>query len=168
MEKGTKHGKKQNKDEIFEKYFAMGASRTLANLAKELDIKLSKLYRWSRKDAWVDKIRIREEEVLEKVQEDNLLNAVNLKKYYLKGSDAIIRKFLLRLEGGGMVACDVPEFEKLVKLNLLLLGEDTDHVSQDIKITVTEVVERAKKPEEPANVENVDEELKDLIGGKSD
>ena len=166
---------KYEKNEIgeaaaFVKYFELGKNRSLVKLSKQIGIKYHILRKYSRKNHWKDKIRLKDEEVVKRAEESAMLSAVELKAKYLKMCDKIINRFSTRVDSDlvGMGSDEIPGFEKMVKTSLLLLGEETQHISQDIKITVNEIVKRAKKTEESGKVANVSEELKDLIEGESE
>jgi len=167
MKHGTKHEeRKYSKEAAFNLYFAMGVNRNLTVLAKELDVKLSKLYRWSRKDHWIDRIREKDREVTDRALEESQLNATELKKKYLKATDTLINKFIdkyLSIDSNRLINMEVADFQKMVTQSLLLLGVDTSSVKENVTIHIREVVERAKKPEDNEKIENVDEKLKDLL-----
>ena len=163
MKMGTKHqSKKYSKEEVFNLYFAMGINRNLTVLAKETGLLLSKLYRWSRKNNWQDRIVEKDREVTDKVLEETQLSAAILKQKYLKATDTLIDKFIERIDNK-LISMEVADFAKMVTQSLLLLGEDTERTGGDITIHIKEVIERAKKPGDEEVLENVDEELKDLM-----
>lgn len=125
--------------EAFEIYYSMGNNRTLKELRKKLGpdktpggtgnlIGMTTLKRWSKKLNWQERIERRDIENIKQLEKKTNASIVNEKIQYRKVIKEAFDLFYENLRNGEVTVNSVQDAEKLVKLDMLLMGEATEHV----------------------------------------
>lgn len=125
--------------EAFEIYYSMGNNRTLKELRKKLGpdktpggtgklIGMTTLKRWSKKLNWQERIEQRDIENIKQLEKKTNASIVNEKIQYRKVIKEAFDLFYENLRNGEVTVNSVQDAEKLVKLDMLLMGEATEHV----------------------------------------
>lgn len=133
---------------IFDIYFAMGENRSLAKLHDALcnglhqtDTKLTPGYDtlkgWSRKFNWQDRITQRNIELSKRMEQKTNTTVLNQKADYRKIIKEAIDDWYKKFSDGKAGPENVSDLERLMKLDLLLMGEATEkNEGQTINIIV--------------------------------
>lgn len=113
--------------EAFELYYAMGEKRDINKLAGKGEGKVDRtvrtIYEWSRRFNWVERVRQRDMELGKKLEQKMNTTILDEKAKYRKIIQASIGSFVRDLQDGKVRVKSISDFEKLVKLDLLLMGE---------------------------------------------
>jgi len=112
--------------EAFETYYAMGAERSLASLAGDCGVSEKSVKTWSKSFDWQARIVARDQENARRLQQKTDEKIVNVKALYRKVVGSAISDFVNRLKAGEIEVDSVTDLERLVKLDLLLMGEATE------------------------------------------
>lgn len=148
---------KENKlqREAFEIYYQMGDERSLKKVADKVDRTERCVAGWSRQFQWVDRVSQRE---IEEKKQDNaisvLAQTVDAKTKYRILMNNLIAHASKMIAKGELKIRNVQDLERVVKLDLLLMGEATDRQESNNKAELS-----------PADVERLDEVIK-LLGVK--
>ena len=118
---------------IFDIYYSMGENRSLQKLWEQLDQdntierpSMATLKRWSGVLSWQERIEQRDMENSRRLEQKTNNTIVNEKANYRKIIKAAIGKFVKNLQDGKVDISSVQDAERLVKLDLLLMGEATE------------------------------------------
>lgn len=136
--------------EAFEIYYKLGKKRSLKAVAEQVNRTERTVAGWSRAYNWVDRCYQREIEEAKKgdVSSTSLSQTTDVKTRYR----IIINNFMVQLSkditDGKLKIKNVADYERLVKLDLLLMGEVTDKtevvgntdLSQEAKNRLDEIV----------------------------
>lgn len=116
--------------EAFEMYYYMGDRRSLRAVAENIDRTERTVAGWSRAFSWVDRVKQREIEDARNMG-GNALNAktTDIKTRYRILMNNLIDKASRQIAEGELVIKNVQDLERVVKLDLLLMGEATDNTS---------------------------------------
>ena len=122
--------------EAFELYYHMGDKRSLKAVGERIGRTERTVAGWSRSFSWVDRVKQRE-----------IGDAVNLGKAELSKQTAdvktryrilinnLLAKASEKIATGALVIKNVQDLERVVKLDLLLMGEATDKVDSSTGVT---------------------------------
>lgn len=131
--KGKKETEAQK--QAFELYYSMGAKRSLEAVASACSKSTRTIGEWSRQFKWKD--RIVQKEIEETAETGSPANAViDAKVEYRQIIRALIAKFVKDYKEGKIRIKNIQDFERVVKLDLLLLGDPTDRIQQENKENV--------------------------------
>ena len=119
---------KQNKlqKEAFEIYYALGDKRSLRTVAERVDRTERTVAGWSRSFSWVDRVKQREiEEAKNSALDKATLNAqtTDIKTRYRIMINNLMAKASKAIADGSLKVKSIQDYERLVKLDLLLMGE---------------------------------------------
>lgn len=145
----------------FEIYYTMGPSRSLAKVGRKLGITKDQVERWSSAFKWVAKVTDMDQKVSEEAIDDY---DAKLKKAHKENFEIIdkvkqivrkkVEKILKRIdEKGASVDVSLNDFEKIAKLELLMLGDPTERISDE---TITGVVKSAAESIRKRNAQRRD------------
>ena len=114
----------------FEMYYGLGEKRSLKAVAKAIGRTERTVAGWSRSYNWVARVTQRNIENSQKAEED----AINTQLTAVRTSyRVIISNFMeeisQRVIRGELKVRNIQDFERLVKLDLLLMGEPTENTS---------------------------------------
>lgn len=114
--------------EAFEIYYQMGDKRSLRAVAEKVKRTERCVAGWSRTYNWVDRVSQRE---IEEHKNDDVTDAILAQTVASKTSYRIMINNLMRdvsrrIARGELTVKTILDFERVVKLDLLLMGEATD------------------------------------------
>lgn len=133
---------------IFDIYYAMGESRSLAKLRESIlngldqDLasslpSLTTVKEWSRRFNWQDRITQRNIELSKRMEQKTNTTVLNQKADYRKIIKEAIDDWYKKFSDGKAGPENVSDLERLMKLDLLLMGEATEkNEAQTINIIV--------------------------------
>jgi hypothetical protein len=104
----------------------MGAGRSLASLTGDCQVSEKSLKRWSKEFDWQARIEQRDLENARRLQKATDDTVVAVKAKYRKIVQAAIGKFVQGLQADAVEVASITDLERLIKLDLLLMGEATD------------------------------------------
>ena len=140
--KGKKETEAQK--QAFELYYSMGEKRSLEAVASACSKSTRTIGEWSRQFRWKD--RILQKEIEETAEKGSVANAViDAKAEYRQIIRALVATFVKDYKQGKIKIKNIQDFERLVKLDLLLLGDPTERIQQEGKqnVELTEEDRRA-------------------------
>ena len=113
--------------EAFELYYAMGEVRSLKKVAERVDRTERTVAGWSREFDWVDRVKQREIEDA-KNNDKNALNSqtTDVKTRYRILINNLMANASRKIADGTLSIRNVQDLERVVKLDLLLMGESVD------------------------------------------
>lgn len=116
--------------EAFELYYHMGDKRSLRAVAEKIERTERTVAGWSRSYNWVDRVKQREIEDARNLG-GNALNSqtTDVKTRYRILMNNLIAKASKNIAEGKLAIRNVQDLEKVVKLDLLLMGEATDNTT---------------------------------------
>lgn len=122
---------KENKlqREAFEIYYQMGDKRSLRAVSEKVGRTERTLAGWSRAYNWVDRVKQREiEDARNEALSSNALNAqtTDIKTRYRIMINNLMAKASKKIALGELAIRNVQDYERMVKLDLLLMGEATE------------------------------------------
>jgi len=136
MQETKRHG------EAFEYYYSLGESRSYTEVARKFTVSRTSIHKWAKAFNWQFRITQRDLNINKKVEEKTDNAIVNTKADYrrdirlaLQPVKAAINKAIVKNEETGQLEVRIPiveakdlssvigSFEKLVRLDLLLMGE---------------------------------------------
>lgn len=120
---------KENKlqREAFETYYYLGDKRSLKLVAEKVNRTERTIAGWSRSFNWVD--RVKQREIEDAVNEGvNRLNSqtTDIKVRYRILMNSLIEKANKQVAEGSLCIKNIPDLERVIKLDLLLMGEATN------------------------------------------
>lgn len=114
--------------EAFEIYYQMGDKRSLRAVAEKVDRTERCVAGWSRTYNWVD--RISQREIEEAKYSDNmdeiLAQTVASKTSYRIMISNLMKQVSRKIARGELAIRNIQDYERMVKLDLLLMGEATE------------------------------------------
>lgn len=123
--------------EAFEIYYHLGDKRSLKQVAEQIERTERTVAGWSRAYNWVDRVKQREIEDAKNMG-GNALNAqtTDVKTRYRILMNNLISKASQKIAKGELSIRNIQDLERVVKLDLLLMGEATDNTANS---TTTEL-----------------------------
>lgn len=116
--------------EAFEIYYHLGDKRSLKSVAKEVDRTERTVAGWSRAYSWVDRVKQREIEDARNVGGNALnIKTTDIKTRYRVLMNNMIAKASVAMAEGKLAIKNVNDLEKIIKLDLLLMGEATENLT---------------------------------------
>lgn len=115
--------------EAFEIYYQLGDERTLRRVAEKVDRTERTIAGWSRSFNWVDRVAQREiEEGRNNAEDRALLNSktTDVKTRYRIMINNLMAQASRKIASGALAIKNVTDLERVIKLDLLLMGEITD------------------------------------------
>lgn len=100
----------------FEIYYSMGKRRNMETVAERVNRSVRSIANWRRKYSWDDRIVQRE-------LEDNVGGSTAVKTDYRIIINMLMEEVADRIESGEIKVESIEDIEKLVRLDLLLMGE---------------------------------------------
>jgi len=132
----------------FDYYYALGDKRSLAKVARKFKVSVQSLVKWSKNFHWKERIEKRDRENAERIEKKTDQAIVKTKLEYrndIRKSFAIVLALLgTAIEKGKLKSTlkiksikDIKDLidskEKLIKADLLLMGEPTHRFEHDLK-----------------------------------
>ena len=114
--------------EAFEIYYQMGDKRSLKSVAEKVDRTERCVAGWSRSFNWVDRVSQREIEEHKNTENNNniLAQTVDVKTRYRIMINNLMAMASRKIAKGELSIRNVQDFERVVKLDMLLMGEITE------------------------------------------
>jgi hypothetical protein len=112
--------------EAFEFYYAAGQNRNLASVAVQYEVSEKSVATWSKTFDWQARIEQRDIENSKRLQKATDETVVSVKAKYRRIVGAAIGDFVSRFKAGQVAIESVSDLERLIKLDLLLMGEATE------------------------------------------
>ena len=125
---------RQKHVEAFERYHAMGPSRSLARLAVESEVSESALKTWSREFRWAERLEERSRQVAETLAKETASNEVDERKQ----DQQMVRLGLVQVAKAlyeGRIRPTMSDLDRLLRLKRELAEEVRER--QDLTFTVT-------------------------------
>jgi transposase len=123
--------------EAFEYYYGKGDTRGYRDVAQHFGISLTSVTNWAKAFNWQERVEQRNIEVAKKLEAKTISTVVNEKANYRKIIKAQISNYVKRLSTNEIKIESVADFERLVKLDLLLMGEGTENVHHSGEVNTT-------------------------------
>mgnify|MGYP000845557772 CR=1 FL=1 len=121
--------------EAFELYYSLGDKRSLMSVARQCGVSERTVARWSKLFNWQERVEQRDIENARRLEEKTNETVVATKANYRKIIKAAIGRWVKRFQGGEIDVESVWDLERLVKLDLLLMGEPTDRSEHESRVT---------------------------------
>jgi hypothetical protein len=123
--------------EAFEYYYSLGHDRSFDKVGDKFGFTPRTITEWSRRFGWQERIIQYDIESSQKLKEKTIDAVVQEKANYRKIIKKMVGDIVDALKDGKFKAKNVQDLERLIKLDLLLMGEITDktEVKQDIGLT---------------------------------
>jgi hypothetical protein len=118
--------------EAFEYYYSLGKDRSLVQVAQKFSKSETSVNKWNKAFSWQERIELRDIENSKKLAEKTDSTIVNEKANYRKIIKAAIATFVEKLKSKEIKVIEVSDLEKLIKLDLLLMGESTEEIHKII------------------------------------
>jgi hypothetical protein len=111
--------------EAFEYYYSLGEKRSLKKVAERFGVGLRQAETWSSSFDWQDRIKERDRKVGELLAEQNIQAIAKAKTEYREVIEELVNRFKAKLISNkdANLVNSVSSLEKLVKLDMLLMGE---------------------------------------------
>lgn len=151
---------------MFEYYYAQGNKRSLKDVSKHFEISFSSVQRYSVAFDWTTQVNIIEKQAIQQLKDELIEGATKIKRRYRLIIQKTIDTFIKRLDQGLVVVTDIVDLEKLIKLDMLLLGEATEKVDNKYEFIITEVKGRVGEVGKDGKIEV--KEVKELSSAKEE
>lgn len=114
--------------EAFEIYYQLGDQRSLRLVAEKIGRTERTVAGWSRSFSWVDRVSQREIEENKNNENNNtiLAQTVDIKTRYRIMINNLMAQASRKIAKGELAIRNVQDYERIVKLDLLLMGESTE------------------------------------------
>lgn len=112
--------------EAFEYYYSLGGERNLEKVAEKFNKSVRTVYGWSSAFNWQERVQQYDIEASRRMREQTIQSVVEEKANYRKIIKLAISDFVKRLRDGEVTVTTINELEKLIKLDLTLMGEATE------------------------------------------
>jgi hypothetical protein len=120
--------------EAFEYYFLLGETRTHKKVAQKFKVSIQTIKRWSSLFRWKIRIQEREARLAEQLQKRIEGRIAKIREENLKIIEAAKIKFIENLKAGMVDPNTIQDLERLIKLELLNLGEATERTENRITV----------------------------------
>lgn len=128
----SKHVANENllQREAFETYFSLGDTRdrSLQKVADKHHVSIQTVRSWRRNFSWETRTLQRESEVSAQLSKSSVASVAAAKAAYIDIIDETIDQWKQNLSRGEIRLDTVDDLQKMVKLRLLLAGENTENV----------------------------------------
>lgn len=111
--------------EAFELYYLLGADRSLSEVARRIKTSVASVHAWSQAFGWQKRLAHREKTVADLVAQKAVEDEAQTRADALKICRAVTIRFAQNLNAGTAMI-GAADFEKAVKLELLLRGKATE------------------------------------------
>lgn len=112
--------------EAFEVYYGMGANRSLKTVSEKCNVSHIAVKKWSTAFNWTDRIVHRDNMNAKKLAKKTDNQIVKDKETYVKMIKAMSGNVVKDIKSGTLRVENVQDFERLIRLHLLLAGEPTE------------------------------------------
>ena len=144
----------------FQYYYSLGDKRSYPLVAEKFSVSLTSIKKWSKAHNWLDRVQQRDIEISRRIEKKTNTAIVNSKADYraeirenlkllkallatalqkVKGPDGKIKsQLIIGVESAKNVADVIQAYEKLVKLDLVLIGEADSRTEEVIRVEIEE------------------------------
>lgn len=135
----------------FEIYYRMGDGRTMPKLKEKLDEvgivrSVRTLYEWSYRYNWAERIAQWNIEISRDMEEKAIKEIVDEKANYRRIVKVAIGQFVKKMQEEKIDIARITDLERLIKLDLLLMGEHNESSKvEEVKTTMNEEDRRVLK-----------------------
>jgi transposase len=112
--------------EAFEYYYGMGKDRSLSQVASRFDVTVQAVGKWSSSFNWQERIEQRDIENGKRLAKKTDDTIVETKANYRKIIKACIAQAVEKIRNRELTAATIQDLERLIKTDMLLLGEATE------------------------------------------
>ncbi|MBT9168571.1 MAG: hypothetical protein DDT19_01918 [Syntrophomonadaceae bacterium] len=112
--------------EAFDYYYALGAKRSLSALSSHLGYTLRTVENWSVKFSWQNRVEQRDIEIGRRLQQEMDETITAIKANYRRIIKEAVKRWVERFKVEEINLSNVQDLERLIKLDLLLMGEATE------------------------------------------
>ena len=112
--------------EAFEYYYSLGDKRNYQKVADKFQVSHTSIRKWSKNFNWKERIQQRDFQNAKELKKKTDKAIISEKANYRKIIKGAIGQFVKKLQSGEIEIKNVQDLEKLVKLDMLLMGEDTE------------------------------------------
>ena len=112
--------------EAFDFYYSLGNKRNLSEVAERFDISTTSTKKWSKAFSWQERVKERDMNNASKIEKITNRTIVQEKAKYIEQIETFISKAMEDFECGKLRCKSISDFEKLIKLQLLLFGDPTE------------------------------------------
>lgn len=125
--------------ESFEYYYTLGDKRSIPKVAQKYSVSVAAVKKWSRAFNWQERVEQRDIENAKRLEKKTDAVIVNEKAKYRAVIKEAFAKFEENLKKGKVAVETVQDAERLVKLDLLIMGESPgDEGELKIRIKVVD------------------------------
>ena len=110
--------------EAFEYYYGLGKSRNVQKVAKYMSVSVAAVKKWSAVFKWQEKIQARDDSIGKQMEEVTDKAIIDEKMRYRKLIRAIVKEAAIKVKDGRLKAHSIRDVDTLIKLDLLLMGEN--------------------------------------------
>lgn len=121
----------------FDYYYTLGKDRNLKKVAKHVKKSIATVKNWSRQNKWPDRVEERDTKNATALMEKTDETLLSTKEEYRELIKKAVEKYFQDFLKGKLAVKNIQDFERLVKLDLQLMGDNPGNV-----ITVQVVNER--------------------------
>lgn len=127
---GYREGRKERPETLeqkqaFEYYYNLDSNRNLREVARHFGKSPATIFNWNKKFNWQERVEIRDSENARRIEQASNETIVEVKAKYHKIIKAVIGKFVEDFQQGNIKIRSIKDLEKLMRLDLELLGEDS-------------------------------------------
>ena len=112
--------------EAFEYYYTLGEKRSITTVSHKYNVSRPAVAKWSGAFNWQERIEQRDMENARRLEKKTNNTIVNEKAHYRKIIKASINTFVEKLKARKIEVDSIQDIERLIKLDLLLMGEATE------------------------------------------
>jgi len=114
--------------EAFEYYYSLGSTRNLPMVAQNCGVSITSVKKWSKNFNWQERVTQRDIEIGKKIQENTNNEIIKEKANYRKLIRNVIARFVKRMQENPEASFieGIADLDRLIKLDLLLMGEVTN------------------------------------------
>lgn len=127
----------------FDYYYSLGNQRNLGKVAEQFQISRMSAKRWSLSFDWKTRLKSRDIEISNRIDEATNSAIVDQRKMVVSIVNKLIGASVIKLENGTLAPAfpveSVQDFEKVVKLYLLLNNEPTDR-TENVNTDAREII----------------------------
>jgi hypothetical protein len=155
----TTAGETLRQKEAFEYYYSMGDNRSLRKVAQEFGAAERTVEIWSKKYGWQERVTQRNIEVGKLLSERMNEEIVAEKARYRALIKVVINDVIqaLKDKDGSIKVKSIQDLERIIKLDLLLMGEATENTSSEVKQSI------ALTAEDKEDLKNVVASIKEVF-----
>lgn len=110
--------------QAYEYYYTLGTERNLRKVAQKFNKSLTTIHKWNKSYNWQERVEIRDAENARRLEQANNDAIVEIKAKYHKIIKAVISKFVEDFQANKVKIRHVKDLERLMRLDLELLGEE--------------------------------------------